>query len=42
MRNFGIDLLRIVAMIMIVMLHVLGYGGILENANQFSNHYWIA
>lgn len=28
-RNYGIDLLRIVAMYMIVVLHVLGYGGLL-------------
>ena len=41
-RNYGIDLLRILAMFMIVMLHVLGRGGILENATIFSAHYKIA
>lgn len=29
-RNYGIDLLRIVSMFMVVVLHVLGHGGILE------------
>ena len=29
-RNYGIDLLRIIAMIMIPVLHVLGHGGVLE------------
>ena len=29
-RNYGIDLLRIVSMLMIVALHVLGHGGILD------------
>lgn len=31
MRNQGIDLLRIVAMFMVLLLHVLGQGGILKN-----------
>jgi len=35
-RNYGIDLLRIVAMYMIVILHVLGKGGILENTVSMS------
>lgn len=30
-RNYGIDLLRLVAMFMVVVLHVSGHGGILEN-----------
>ena len=30
-RNYGIDLLRIVAMFMVLLLHVLGQGGILKN-----------
>ena len=29
-RNYGIDLLRLVSMFMVVILHVLGAGGILE------------
>jgi surface polysaccharide O-acyltransferase-like enzyme len=39
-RNYGIDLLRITAMFMIVVLHVLGQGGILDNATGTS--YWLA
>ncbi len=31
-RNYGIDFLRMVSMFMVVMLHVLGQGGILDNA----------
>lgn len=30
-RNYGIDLLRIISMFLVVILHVLGKGGILEN-----------
>lgn len=39
-RNYGIDALRIVSMLMIVMLHVLGSGGILKSSG--STNYWIA
>lgn len=39
-RNYGIDALRIVSMFMIVLLHILGQGGIIENSNR-ANH-WIA
>ena len=35
-RNYGIDLLRIVSMLMIVTLHVLIRGGILESNSAFS------
>lgn len=39
-RNSGIDLLRIISMIMIVTLHLLGHGGILNNLEPFtSGHY---
>lgn len=34
-RNYGIDGLRIISMLLVVILHVLGNGGILENAKQF-------
>ena len=38
-RNIGIDLLRIVSMFMVVILHVLGHGGILNATIPFSfNH----
>lgn len=41
-RNYGIDFLRIVSMFMVVILHVLGQGGILDNAESASQRYWIA
>lgn len=41
-RNYGIDLLRIVSMIMIPVLHVLGRGGILSNSNALSVHNEVA
>ena len=42
-RNVGIDLLRIVSMIMIVTLHVLGHGGILDSvqAGRRSDLLWL-
>lgn len=41
-RNYGIDFLRIVSMFMVVILHVLGQGGILDAAEPFSVKYWSA
>ena len=41
-RNYGIDLLRILAMYMVVVLHVLGCGGILETCERFSLNYYVA
>lgn len=41
-RNTGIDLLRTVSMLMIVIHHVLLHGGILSHADQRSIHYLIA
>lgn len=41
-RNYGIDLLRIISMFMVVMLHVLGQGGLLDNAERGSLNYWTA
>lgn len=40
-RNMGIDLLRIVSMIMVVTLHVLGHGGILKSAGSLTLNYEI-
>ena len=39
-RNYGIDLLRIISMIMVVVLHMLLQGGVLDNANnlKFNNY----
>ena len=34
-RNYGIDLFRFFSMLMIVILHVLGHGGVLHNGNSF-------
>ncbi len=39
-RNYGIDALRIVSMLMIVVLHILGNGGIIENSK--STNFWVA
>lgn len=36
-RNYGIDLLRIVSMFMVVVLHVLGAGGLLEATSGVNN-----
>ena len=41
-RNLGIDLLRIVSMILIMLLHVLGQGGILKSAEVLSTNYDVA
>lgn len=41
-RNYGIDLLRILLMQMIVMLHILGDGGVLEAVTPLSLNYNIA
>lgn len=41
-RNFGIDFLRLISMLMIVVLHVLGQGGILAHVEDYSSYYWIA
>ena len=38
-RNYGIDLLRITSMIMILILHILGQGGILNQFNPLSLNY---
>lgn len=38
-RNFGIDLLRIVSMLMVVILHILGQGGVLSNTGTLSGQY---
>lgn len=41
-RNYGIDLLRILAMLAVVTLHVLVFGGLLNNAVPFSANYEVA
>jgi surface polysaccharide O-acyltransferase-like enzyme len=41
-RNFGLELLRIISMLMIVTLHYLGHGNVLETVDIFSFNYYIA
>ncbi len=41
-RDYGVDLLRIFSMIMVVLLHVLGAGGVLESTKQGSAWYEVA
>ena len=41
-RNYGIDLLRILAMLYVVILHAVGPGGIIEAAAESSVHYKVA
>jgi len=37
-RNYGIDALRIFSMFLVVILHILGHGGVLENATGTNKH----
>ena len=41
-RIIGIEFLRIISMFFIVILHVLGRGGILNNCELFSPNYFLA
>lgn len=41
-RNYGIDFLRMISMFMIVILHILGIGGILNSAQPYSINYYTA
>ena len=38
-RNYGIDLLRVVAMFFVIILHTLGQGGLLKTAIVHSTNY---
>lgn len=40
-RNYGIDLLRGIAMFFVIMAHVTGQGGLLEQAQIGSAKYWV-
>lgn len=40
-RNYGIDLSRIAVMLMIIIMHILSYGGLLEQARPFTFRYWV-
>ena len=39
-RNLGIDLLRALAMLFVIILHLIGQGGLLEHAEPDSLKYW--
>ena len=41
-RNIGIDALKILSMFMVVVLHILGQGGVLETLPQFCLRYNVA
>lgn len=41
-RNYGIDLLRILSMLMVVILHILGQGGVLGSCEFLSDSYMTA
>ena len=38
-RNYGLDLLRMIAMLMVVVLHILGKGGVLSACEPLSGQY---
>ena len=38
-RNLGVELFRIVSMMMVVMLHLLGHGGVISTANYLTPNY---
>lgn len=38
-KNYGVDALRILSMFMVVILHILGCGGVLNAADRFSGQY---
>ena len=39
-RNYGIDILRCVSMLMVVLLHTIGHGGLLDNVELGSARYF--
>lgn len=41
-RNMGVELFRVVSMILVVMLHVLGHGGVYSHCDFLSDNYKIA
>ena len=41
-RNYGIDLLRMVAMVFVILLHLTGVGGICANAALFSPQFFLS
>ena len=41
-RNYGIDLLRIVSMIFVILLHIMGVGGVCANTQLFSPQFFLS
>ncbi len=41
-RNYGLDFLRVFSMLLVVIIHVLGQGGVLDSAVPGSANYWVA
>lgn len=41
-RNMGVELFRVVSMMLVVMLHVLGHGGVYSHADFLSDNYKVA
>ena len=41
-RNMGVELFRVISMIMVVMLHVLGHGGVYSHAGFLTDNYKVA
>ena len=41
-RNYNVDLFRITAAFLVIVLHVLGQGGILNSVVPNSINYWVA
>ena len=41
-RNYGIDCLRVISMFMVVLLHVLGRGGVLQATKNLSINYGVS
>ena len=41
-RNYGIDLLRIVSMIFVILLHIMGVGGVCANTQLFSPQFLLS
>ena len=41
-RNYGIDLLRMVAMVFVILLHITGTGGVCANSRLFSPQFFLS
>jgi len=41
-RNMGVELFRVVSMVLVVMLHVLGHGGVYSHAEKLSDNFYAA